>query len=138
MSETTGTVTSIDGAYAIVETRRENGCGRCHETGGCGGANISRMMCSAPTQWRVLNPRGARVGEEVRIAVADGAVGAGALIVYVMPLGLLLAGAVLGTALFSEEGAIAGSLAGLLGGWVVMRNQQKRRLEDPRFQPHIL
>lgn len=139
MSEAQGKVTALDGAYAIVATEPENGCGRCHESGGCGGANISRMMCSsAPRTWRVLNPRGAKIGDDVTIAVADGAIGAGAFVVYVVPLVMLLLGAILGAALAGDAGAISGAMIGLLAGVLVMRQQQKRRLEDPRFQPHIV
>ena len=139
MSEAQGKVTALDGAYAIVATDVEKGCGRCHESGGCGGANISRMMCSsAPRTWRVLNPRGAKIGEEVTITVADGAIGAGAFVVYVVPLVLLLLGAIVGAWQAADGGAITGAVIGLIVGVLIMRQQQRRRLEDSRFQPHIV
>lgn len=134
-----GKVTALDGAYALVEIEPESGCGRCYESGGCGGANISRMACSsAPRSWRVLNPRGALVGETVTVAIAEGAVGMGASIVYVVPLAALITGAVLGANLGADTGAMIGAGAGLIAGGIGMRRLQRRGLEDPRFQPHIL
>ena len=39
MNETKGTITALDGDYALVRIA-DAGCGRCHEPGGCGGVNI--------------------------------------------------------------------------------------------------
>jgi sigma-E factor negative regulatory protein RseC len=138
MSETKGTVVALDGEYAIVRTDDNGGCGRCHESGGCGSANLGRMFCGTPSTWRVLNLRGASVGEQVRVAVVDGAVTAGAALVYVLPLVLLFAGALVGAALYSEAGSIVGSIAGLVAAWRWIADRQKRRDCDPRFQPHIV
>jgi sigma-E factor negative regulatory protein RseC len=137
MSEAQGIVTAIDGDYAVVRTE-EGGCGRCHEQGGCGGVSVGRMFCSAPRTWRVLNPRGAVVGEKVSVAVAEGAVGASALLIYILPLVSLIGGAVLGAALLSDVGAIAGGAVGLLVAWRLVIHQQKQRHCDPRFHPHIV
>lgn len=137
MSEAQGTVTAVDGDYAIVQTE-EGGCGRCQEPGGCGSVSVGRMFCSAPRTWRVLNPRGAAVGEKVSISVATGAVGASALLIYVLPLVALIGGAVLGAALMADVGAIAGAAAGLLVAWRLVIHQQKQRHCDPRFHPHIV
>ena len=137
MTETTRIVSAIDGDYAVVETG-QGGCGRCHEKGGCGGANIGQMFCTAPKNWRVLNPRGAKVGEQVRIAVGEGAVSSTAMLVYVLPLVLLFSGALLGTLLAAESGAIAGALVGLVLAWRWIVHRQKQRYCDPRFHPHIV
>jgi len=137
MSESRGIVTALDGDYAIVKTE-DNGCGRCHESGGCGGVRVSQMLCSAPRVWRVLNPRGAVVGESVRVAVADGAVGASAWLIYVQPLLLLLSGAGLGAAFAGDLGSIGGGVAGLFAGWRWVAWRQRRQHCDPRFHPHIL
>lgn len=137
MSEAKGVVTAIDGDYAIVETE-EGGCGRCHESGGCGGVRVSQMLCATPRVWRVLNPRGAAIGEEVRIAVAEGAVGASAALIYVQPLLLLLACSLVGSWLADERGAIAGAGLGLLLAWRWIAWRQRRRHCDPRFHPHIV
>ena len=137
MSEATGTVIKVDGDYAIVRTD-EAGCGRCHEKGGCGGANVGRMFCSTPQRWRVLNPRGAVVGEKVAIAVGDGAVTASAMLIYVLPLAFLVAGALLGTALAEEAGGIIGAVSGLTLAWLWVKHLQNQRYCDPKFHPYIV
>jgi len=137
MSESRGIVTALDGDYAIVKTE-DNGCGRCHESGGCGGVRVSQMLCTAPRVWRVLNPRGAAIGESVRVAVADGAVGASAWLIYVQPLLLLLAGAGFGAYLGGDLGSIGGGVLGLLAGWRWVAWRQRQQHCDPRFHPHIL
>lgn len=137
MSETQATVTAVDGDYAYVRTDG-GGCGRCHEKGGCGGANISQMLCSKERSWRVLNPRGAVVGERVRVVVADGALRAGATLLYVVPLACFIGGAMLGALSFGEAGAIGGGLLGLLVAWRHVSRRLRQRHCDPQFQPHIL
>ncbi|MCP5269080.1 MAG: SoxR reducing system RseC family protein [Zoogloeaceae bacterium] len=137
MSETKATVSALDGEYALVRTG-DGGCGRCNEPGGCGGVNVTQMFCSQPREWRVLNPRGAKVGEEVRVAIADGALTATALTLYVLPLALLFVGAILGAVLFSELGGILGALSGLILAWRWVVHQQKKRHCDSRFHPHIV
>lgn len=137
MSETRAVVTALDGEYALVRTDA-GGCGRCHEAGGCGGANISQMLCSNERVWRVLNARGAVVGEQVSVRVSTGAVSSGATLLYVLPLLFFLAGAVIGAGLFAETGAIAGALIGIACAWYGVARQLRRRRDDPRFQPHIV
>lgn len=137
MSEAKGIVVALEGDYALVKTESGGGCGRCHEEGGCGSANVGRMFCT-DKPWRVLNPRHAQPGERVDIAVADGAVNAGAMLLYVLPLLLFIGGALLGMRLAGEGGAIAGAALALPVAWVLVRRWQRRRQHDPKFQPYIV
>lgn len=137
VNETRAVVTALDGDYALVRTE-EGGCGRCHEAGGCGGANISQMLCNQERNWRVLNPRGAKVGEQVRVVVAHGALSSGALLIYVLPLLCFIGGALVGASLFAETGAIAGAGTGMALAWMVVSRRVKQRHCDPRFHPHIV
>lgn len=137
MNETSATVIAVDGDYAIVRTEN-GGCGRCHESGGCGGANISQMFCGNERNWRVLNPRRAKIGETVTVAVAEGAVRSGASLLYGMPLFGLIAGAVFGATLEPAWGGIAGGALGLAAAWIGVVRTLRRRHCDPRFQPHIV
>ena len=67
------TVRSLDGDEALVEVEL-GGCGRCHEKGGCGGQQLTQMLCSGPKNYRVANPYGARVGDQVTVAITPGTV----------------------------------------------------------------
>lgn len=136
MIDAHGTITALDGDYALVRMD-ETGCGRCHEHGGCGGNNIGKIFCSAPRTFRVLNPRNSVIGERVTIAIAEGAIRRTAALVYGLPLLALFVGALGGSALAGETGAIIGSITGLLFSWLLLRHAQQSTTPDYRSQPYI-
>ena len=136
MSGAWGTVAALDGEYALIRMD-DSGCGRCRAPGGCGGNNAVSILCRAPRTFRVPNPEHRVVGERVRVRVAEGAIGHGALHVYAVPLLALLLGALAGSTLADEAGAIAGAIAGLWVGWMGLRRVHRRSSDDPRFQPSI-
>jgi len=136
MIDALGTITALDGDYALV-LMDESGCGRCHEQGGCGGNNLGKMFCSTPRTFRVLNPRNSVIGERVTIAIAEGVVRRSATLVYGLPLLALFVGALAGSALAGETGAIVGSTIGLLFSWLMLRYAQQRMVPDHRSQPFI-
>ena len=97
MTDATGTVIAVDGDHAIVRIEAATGCGRCHEPGGCGATNLGQMFCATPKTFRVRNGARRAVGDEVTIAIAEGAVRRSALIAYAMPLVALFVGAFAGS-----------------------------------------
>lgn len=135
MIDAKGTITAVDGDFAIVRMD-ETGCGRCHEHGGCGGNNLGQMFCSTPRTFRVLNPARAGIGDQVQVTIADGAVRRSAVYAYGFPLLALFAGAIGGAALAGEPGAIAGAFVCLLGAWFLLRRAQLRSKPDQRFQAY--
>lgn len=136
MIDVPGKISALDGDYAIVQVE-ESGCGRCHETGGCGGNNVGRLFCNAPRSFRVLNPGKSAIGDSVKIAIDEGAVRRSAALAYGLPLLLLFIGALGGSVLAGETGAILGSISGLFLSWLVMRLALVRVTRDQRSQPHI-
>ncbi len=137
MIEARGKIAAIDGDYALVSIS-DTGCGRCHEAGGCGGNNLTQMLCTSPKTYRVLNPRQARVGDSVVVVVAEKSVFRGAVAAYGLPLLALLAGALIGLALAGEAGAIIGAVGGLFFSWCFLRMSGKwRNGDDPDSQPFI-
>ncbi len=136
MIEARGTITALDGKYAIVRMD-EAGCGRCHEEGGCGGNNIGKMFCHAPQTFRVLNPGDSTVGERVNVAIAEGAVRRSAALAYGLPLLALFVGTLSGSALAGEAGAIVGAIVGLLGSWLTLRIAHVRCDRDNGSLPYI-
>jgi sigma-E factor negative regulatory protein RseC len=134
MLETRAVVVRVEGQHAFVQASEGGSCGQCSGKG-CGTAKLSQMFCSKPRQFRVDNPINARVGDQVVIAVEDGAVLRGIGLVYLLPLLLLAAGAALGNAAAPQveqrDGyAAAGAFIGLALGFVLSRwlsARQKRR-----------
>ena len=136
MIDAQGIITAVNGDTADV-LMDETGCGRCHEEGGCGGHNLGKMLCRSPRSFRVLNPGHSAVGERVTVVIAEGAVQRSAMLAYVVPLLALFVGALSGSALAGEAGAIVGALSGLLGGWLILRYAQTRGSPDRHSQPYI-
>ena len=136
MNDAWGTVTAVDDGQATIRMD-DGGCGRCRESGGCGGNNLGQLLCATPRTLRVANPERCVVGQRVRIGVVDGSLGSSALHAYAVPLLGLFVGALGGSAVAGEIGAFGGSLGGLLAGWWGLRRAHLRSRDDPRFRPSI-
>ena len=137
MIETSGTVTALDDDSAFVRIS-DKGCGRCHEEGGCGGNNLTQMLCATPKVYKVLNPRNARVGDTVVIVMENAVVVRGALVAYVLPLLALFVGAGLGAVFFGDTGSMIGAGVGVVSAWGGLRLRRIRNLfGSPGAQPTI-
>lgn len=138
MADVSGVIVAREGDHAVVRLDDDSaGCGRCHEPGGCGGQNIGKMFCSTPRTYRVLNPVGAKTGTHVTIVIAEGAVRRSAALAYAMPLCGLFIGALAGSAISGEPGALVGAVVGLLGAWITLYRVNRSSWVGDRFQPYI-
>ena len=132
-TDSSATVIAVDGMQATIRID-EGGCGRCREPGGCGGHHLGQLLCPTSRTYRVANPEHCTIGQRVRVGVRAGSLGRSAFHVYVVPLLALLAGALGGSLLAGEPGAIIGALAGLLIGWLCLYRAQRRYWRDGRPQ----
>lgn len=127
MLETRAIVIRVEGQDALVEAAREGGCGQCDSANGCGSGTLSRLFCSGkPRHFRVSNDIAARPGDEVQISVADGVLLRSALLLYMLPLALLLAGGFLGSQWAADAAgrdgyAALGALLGLVAGFALAK-----------------
>lgn len=124
MLETRATVVQVGDGQAYVRAS-QGGCGQCQGKG-CGTAKLAGLFCSSPRQFLADNPISAVVGDEVIVAVEEGTIMRGVALVYLVPLALLIAGALLGVSMAGQDGqqdihAAAGALAGLVGGFLLVR-----------------
>jgi sigma-E factor negative regulatory protein RseC len=80
-----------------------------------------------------------RAGDEVMIGIEENALVKGSLAVYMVPLLLMLCGALAGELIMHREGlAIVFSMLGLLGGLAWLRAFTRDIRTDSRFQPVVL
>ncbi len=130
-------VREIGQADALVEVEQE-GCGRCHETGGCGGQQLTRMFCSTARTYRVANQIGAGIGDHVTVAISAGSVRRSANLAYVLPLTATIAGAVLGMFLGDDPGAMLGAVTGLFIAFLHVRRRAAADTGISAIRPQII
>jgi sigma-E factor negative regulatory protein RseC len=140
MLETRAIIVQTDGKYALVEASQANGCEQCHGKG-CGAGKLSQLFCSKPRQFKVDNQISASVGDQVIISVAEGTVLRGIGLVYLLPLMLLLMGAMLGNIWAGQSGqrdfyAAVGAVLGLVAGYMFAKWISSRQARG-RFQPYV-
>lgn len=112
-------VVAVAGRQALVESSRQSACGQCSAAGACGTSLLSRQFGQRAVRLEVDNPIGAMVGDRVVLGLPERLMLRGALRLYLPPLLLLFAGALLGEqlagllALAAEPWSILGGLLGL-------------------------
>lgn len=128
MLETRAVVVRADDGSTLVEANQADGCAQC-DGKGCGSSKLTQLFCNTPRQFKVENRINASVGDEVVVAVADGAVLRGISLVYLLPLLLMFIGATLaGGGVDGRDGyAAAGALTGLAAGFVLAKWMSVRR-----------
>ncbi len=132
----------IDG-LAYVESRRESACGSCKEAdGGCGTALLSKALGRKSSSFKVFNPIEARVGDTVIVGIAEGVLLKTSFIIYLLPLFLLIFGA-LAARWFLDDASgeayvILGSIVGLISGFLVIRFISSGLAKNTKFLPVIL
>lgn len=143
MIETRAIVIRLEGNEALVESIQGGGCGNCDSENGCGSGRMSKLFCSTPRRFRVRNDANAPVGTLVQVTLAEGVLLRGALLMYMLPLVLLLCGALAGAQWASDEASTdaysaIGGLIGLSLGFVLVRAISLRRRLSSVAQPVIL
>jgi len=105
---------------------------------------MARYFDGRVAKVQALNPPAAAVGDTVTVGLHEGALLAVSALMYLLPLALLLAGALAAEFLArrievsGEPLTIAGGIAGLLAGFMLARLASRRVEHDARFQPVIL
>jgi len=141
--EAQATVVKVDADFAYVSARRQPACGSCNAHGDCGTAALSTFLGGKESLFKVTNPVGARVGDQVSLGLEEKTLLKSAATIYLLPLLFLVAGALAGRWLFLgetvQEGAVAaGALAGLAVGFLVMKRIAGKIAANSRYIPTIL
>lgn len=130
--ETKATVVALEADWAILQPASQ-GCGRCHEPGGCGGQSLTQML-SPNKNYRVHNAIHAKVGDRVLVQGHPSLVQQAAWQAYVQPLIALLLGAGVGQWVGQDQGAMLGGLGGLLLGWLQLASRRRVANNDVALQ----
>lgn len=148
MIEMQARVIATEQGAALVEPMSGTSCSSCASSqdatnvGGCGADKIGQIFTLKARQYRVIDPIGSDVGDEVIIGIAEGAVLRGSAAVYVLPLILLFMGATLAAAFASaqhqELASIAGAAAGFVLGAIWLFRFSRKAENNPQYQPVVL
>lgn len=122
-----GVIQRLEAGYAWVDVSVAQGCGRCHEPGGCGGVNLARPMAPTRRSVRVVNDIDARPGESVGVVIDDRVPLQAALCAYGWPVLGVIAGAVIAAAVAAEGRGDLLAALGALGGGLVAAVWGRRR-----------
>lgn len=119
--------------YIWVETERRTGCGACGVEA-CSATLLAKTF--RQRRLRIATDLPWQVGDQVIIGLEQQALLRGALTVYMLPLAMMLLGALLGKWLAFGEGIIILlGLAGLLSGFAGVRSWMQAPLH---LQPLVL
>lgn len=141
MIEERAIVAEVGVGYAWVEIQRHSGCGNCVSSAGCGTATLAKAWGARTLRTRALSELPLQPGDAVMVGLADGILLRGALLAYLLPLALLLVGALLGQTAFAGAGEEPVILSGAMGlglGFLAVRVMSRRFRDDQRFQPVVL
>jgi len=142
MLEAEGVIVKVGQEGVFVETSRASACGSCSSKEGCGTSTLSQLLGSKASTFKVLNPIGAALGERVVIGMEEAALLKSSLLVYLLPLAFLLAGAIFGGWLapdrLQDAYAVAGVFVGLVLGFVALKLVSANARTNSQFQPVIL
>ncbi len=140
MTETPARVIRTDGRTAWVRVEAPASCGACGGQG-CASSLYARMLHPREPEYPVDNPIAARPGEAVVVGLQDGALLRAAVSGYLLPLALLIAGALIGAS-WGEGAAVAGAAGGLVAAVAWLRRPRQGaapvilRRGEPACTPH--
>jgi sigma-E factor negative regulatory protein RseC len=145
MIEEMGQVVTVKGALAEVACDRQSGCGGCAVSGTCGTSLLERYLGRRPLPLHAANTIGARPGDRVVVGIPDATLPQAAFVAYLMPLLVMLLGALGGEWLaglirssWSQGLILLGGIIGLGLGFRWSAVFSHRRAQDPRYQAVIL
>ncbi|MDP2111570.1 MAG: SoxR reducing system RseC family protein [Thiobacillus sp.] len=117
--------TAADGIW--VQAVEPSGCGTCGGQG-CASRRIAEMFQRKPRHFLVDCDLSLAPGDRIVVGIARGSVLRSALRAYGVPLGLMLAGALLAQAVQPGDGpAVLGMLLGGVAGWLIARGGRAAR-----------
>lgn len=141
MIEEIATVTWNGQGAARVEAARNSACAQCSSRSSCSQGVLSQWSRGRTVEIDVLNPNNLPVspGQQVLIGLEEGGVMRASLLLYLVPLLMLVAGALIASALGAGEGVqILAAVVMLLAGFGGVRYWTQHSAELSRYQPVLL
>jgi len=145
MIEQTAVVTDVFEDTARVRVYRQSTCGGCQAKSACGTSTFAKVLGNKFSEVSVINSINAEAGDVVNIGLRESVMLRSALLVYIFPLFMLFASAVMIHAIdlwlslgMGQFQIMVGGLSGLIAAFVIIRKIMSQRIHDVRYQPVIL
>lgn len=133
-----GVVVAVTADGVWIETRRQSGCQSCSSRGGCGVGLMNKALNRRPHTVRAQTHLPVQVGDHVRLLLPATALVQASLLMYLLPLLGLIAGAMVGQWLLaSNGGAIGGAAVGFASVLLFIARQQNGLARSGRYAPRI-
>lgn len=141
----TAHVVAVESDSVWVETISRSSCGSCAAQAGCGHSLLSRIASGRRNYIRAFSgPLAAAdcsVDDQVCISIPEQVIVTGSLLVYMVPLVLMLAGAALASTLTfisADLLALAGAVLGLSMGVALVRVHAWYHRSDKSLHPRLV
>lgn len=105
----------------FAEVQAQNGCGKCHSKGGCGGTHLTKIFCSNDKNtMKIENSLNAKIGDYVIIGFAKNTLQNSVTLAYGLPLLALIFGALIGN-IFGENFAITLGFLSMFVAFILLK-----------------
>lgn len=141
MIEEVAVVTAVGPEGVRVEAARTSACAQCASKSNCSQGVLSDWGGAKTVEIPVLNPAALSVlpGQQVMIGLEEGSLVRASLLLYLLPLALLILGALLGSALsLPDWQQVALALLSMTLGFVLARRLSAQPGQERRYQPVLL
>lgn len=139
MIEEQAIVVGVKGECVEIQMQRQSACSHCELNKGCGTGAIGRMLGHRSKPLLIENTLNLKSGDHILLGMPDRSFLKASLLLYGLPLGLLVAGAVIGETVFngSEMLVLISAASGFLGGLFIAARLAGKRFAE-QFNPRIL
>lgn len=136
----TALVLDVEDDFAWVECISRSACGHCHAADSCGNSTIAKAFAPRSHRFQVKLKHPVLPGQRIDIGLPAQSLVRSALLVYIMPLILMIAGVLVAVGLFGNTDNIAliGCAVGALMGFFGARWWAKRLNNNRAYQPVML
>ncbi|WP_456445619.1 SoxR reducing system RseC family protein [Thiolapillus sp.] len=145
MLEEEGVVVGVSGDMAEVLTQKKSACGSCAAKNGCGTSLVESLFPQRSRTFQAANEASAKEGDRVVLGLDETALQLASLLVYLVPILGLIAGAIFGTWLgtrtasgYAEMFSVLGGVGGFFVSLAVVRRYSISLSRKHNYQARIL
>ncbi|WP_375057025.1 SoxR reducing system RseC family protein [Zobellella sp. DQSA1] len=128
MIEEVATVVAVGEGGVEVACFGKSACGQCRQSSHCGTGLVAKALPGREHRFFIATELRLKVGEQVRIGIPEHSLVTSALLVYLLPLLLLLGGALLTSLVLGmgDGGTLAGAAIGGSAGFILASRLSRR------------